>query len=114
MGALSARALGAKLGSSARPVFTVFQSMEEVQEEVKKEPYHALVADDNGLIFYKKILSNFENLCKSNGIIFFEIGAYQAGSICDYAAECNLYAECVKDYINNDRVIVVKNSKRGI
>ena len=56
-----------------------------LQEEVKKEPYHALVADDNGLIFYKKILSNFENLCKSNGIIFFEIGAYQAGSICDYA-----------------------------
>ena len=85
-----------------------------LQEEVKKEPYHALVADDNGLIFYKKILSNFENLCKSNGIIFFEIGAYQAGSICDYAAECNLYAEWVKDYINNDRVIVVKNSKRGI
>lgn len=85
-----------------------------LQEEVKKEPYHALVADDNGLIFYKKILSNFENLCKSNGIIFFEIGAYQAESIYDYAAECNLYAECVKDYINNDRVIVVKNSKRGI
>ncbi|MDE6202320.1 MAG: TetR/AcrR family transcriptional regulator [Lachnospiraceae bacterium] len=36
MEALSARALGAKLGSSARPVFTVFQNMEEVQEEVKK------------------------------------------------------------------------------
>ena len=36
MEALSARALGTKLGSSARPVFTVFQSMEEVQEEVKK------------------------------------------------------------------------------
>lgn len=36
MEALSARALGAKLGSSARPIFTVFQNMEEVQEEVKK------------------------------------------------------------------------------
>lgn len=34
MEALSARALGAALGSSARPVFTVFQSMEEVQGEV--------------------------------------------------------------------------------
>ena len=34
--ALTARALGAKLGSSARPIFTVFQSMEEVQQEVKK------------------------------------------------------------------------------
>ncbi|MCI8637687.1 MAG: TetR/AcrR family transcriptional regulator [Coprococcus sp.] len=33
-GALTARALGTKLGSSARPIFTVFQSMEEVQQEV--------------------------------------------------------------------------------
>lgn len=32
--ALTARALGARLGSSARPIFTVFQSMEEVQQAV--------------------------------------------------------------------------------
>lgn len=31
--ALTARALGTKLGSSARPVFTLFRSMEEVQRE---------------------------------------------------------------------------------
>mgnify|MGYP000989612222 CR=1 FL=1 len=31
---LTARALGLKLGSSARPIFTVFQSMEEVQQAV--------------------------------------------------------------------------------
>lgn len=31
---LTARSLGAKLGSSARPIFTVFKSMEEVQAEV--------------------------------------------------------------------------------
>lgn len=31
---LSARALGARLDSSARPIFTVFQNMEEVQQEV--------------------------------------------------------------------------------
>lgn len=34
--ALTARALGDRLGSSARPVFTIFQSMEEVQDEVMK------------------------------------------------------------------------------
>ena len=33
-GALTARALGQKLGSSARPIFTIFQSMEEVAQEV--------------------------------------------------------------------------------
>lgn len=31
---LTSRALGAKLGSSARPIFTVFKSMEEVQQSV--------------------------------------------------------------------------------
>ena len=35
--ALTARALGARLGSSARPIFTVFDSMEEVQQAVMDE-----------------------------------------------------------------------------
>lgn len=34
--AVSARELGAKLNSSARPIFTVFQNMDEVYAEVKK------------------------------------------------------------------------------
>lgn len=33
--ALTARSLADELGSSSRPIFTVFESMEEVQEEVK-------------------------------------------------------------------------------
>lgn len=36
MDALTARELGTELGSSARPIFTVFNSMEEVQQEVRK------------------------------------------------------------------------------
>ena len=34
--ALTSRELGARLGSSARPIFTVFKSMEEVQQGVMK------------------------------------------------------------------------------
>lgn len=34
--ALTARALGAELGSSARPIFTVFRNMEEVHQAVKE------------------------------------------------------------------------------
>ena len=33
--ALTAKALGDALGSSARPIFTVFRSMKEVQDEVR-------------------------------------------------------------------------------
>jgi len=36
MPALTARDLGERLGSSARPIFTVFTSMEEVREAVRK------------------------------------------------------------------------------
>lgn len=36
IGAVTARELGARLGSSARPIFTVFQNMEEVNDEVVK------------------------------------------------------------------------------
>ena len=46
--ALTARVLGARLGSSARPVFTVFQGMEEVQQAVirrAKEIYGAYVEE---------------------------------------------------------------------
>jgi len=37
--ALTARSLGEKLGSSPRPIFTIFQSMEEVLAEVMKKAY---------------------------------------------------------------------------
>lgn len=36
IGAVTARALGEELGSSARPIFTVFESMEELQGELVK------------------------------------------------------------------------------
>lgn len=37
---LTARELGEALGSSARPIFTIFKNMEELQEEVRKEALH--------------------------------------------------------------------------
>ena len=36
MAAVTARALGERLGASSRPIFSLFRSMEEVQEEVIK------------------------------------------------------------------------------
>lgn len=47
--ALTARALGSELGSSARPVFGLFKNMEEVQQEVLKaanDLYQEYLKDD--------------------------------------------------------------------
>ena len=38
--ALTAKELGAALGASARPIFTVFNSMKEVQDEVRRAAMH--------------------------------------------------------------------------
>ena len=48
--ALTARALGAALGSSPRPIFTVFKSMEEVQSEVILRARHLYESyEDRGM-----------------------------------------------------------------
>ncbi len=47
--ALTSRALGSKLGSSARPIFTVFQNMDEVCQEVMsaaKDLYNSYLRED--------------------------------------------------------------------
>lgn len=49
--ALTARALGAALGSSPRPIFTVFQSMEEVQQaamQAARDLYNSYIAEAFG------------------------------------------------------------------
>lgn len=52
-GALTARELGAALGSSSRPIFTVFKNMDEVNAEVKlaaQQLFSDYVADINNYI----------------------------------------------------------------
>lgn len=56
--ALSSRELGARLGTTARPIFTAFKNMEELQNEVLKEIFAQMKALgkklSNDLPFYKK------------------------------------------------------------
>lgn len=89
------------------PPYISFKEYEGLEEEVKKEPTIALTTDDNGLLFYKNILSKFPLLCKNDGVMFFEIGAAQADDVKNIAKSNNLHAECIKDYSLNDRVVIV-------
>lgn len=51
---------------------------EEVGKETKYEPQNAIFATDNGLFFYKKILSILKKTENKPTYIFFEIGMNQA------------------------------------
>ena len=52
--------------------------MTEVKEH---EPKTALVAEDNGYFFYKKIIDEGKNYLVSGGVILFEAGYNQAQNI---------------------------------
>lgn len=85
---------------------------EKIMDSVKKyEPHLALYAEDNGLYFYKNILSNIKPYLKEKFIIAFEIGWWQGKLIETIAKE---YFEdskvlTLKDLTNRDRYIFVIN-----
>lgn len=87
-------------------------SKEKIMDSVKKyEPHLALYAKDNGLYFYKNILSNIKPYLKEKFIIAFEIGWWQGKLIETIAKE---YFEdskvlTLKDLTNRDRYIFVIN-----
>ncbi len=87
-------------------------SEEKIMDSVKKyEPHLALYAEDNGLYFYKNILSNIKPYLKEKFIIAFEIGWWQGKLIETIAKE---YFEkskilTIKDLTNRDRYIFVIN-----
>lgn len=59
---------------------------EEIMDIVRKnEPTIALYAEDNGLMCYKKILTDAKSYLKADGIIAFEIGYQQGEVLKEYA-----------------------------
>ena len=85
---------------------------EKIMDSVKKyEPHLALYAKDNGLYFYKNILSNIKPYLKERFIIAFEMGWWQGTLIekiaQEYFENSNILIE--KDLTNRDRYIFIIN-----
>lgn len=83
---------------------------EDIMEVVhNNEPHIALYADDNGLYFYDKILSESKNYLKDKFIIAFEIGNKQGDFVKElalkYFGDALVYIE--KDYNGRDRFVFV-------
>ena len=85
---------------------------EEIMEIVKNnEPHTALYAEDNGLKYYKDIISNANQYLKEKSIIAFEIGEKQGNLILEYAK--NYFKDSIitveKDMQNRDRFVFIIN-----
>lgn len=94
----------------SNPPYIPADEYEELESEIKlHEPMNALVADEEGLYFYRKILEKVSSFLAENGTIFFEIGYSQSKKIEEIARK-NGFKEItvIKDLNNFDRYIIIK------
>ncbi|MGA1862428.1 peptide chain release factor N(5)-glutamine methyltransferase [Deferribacter thermophilus] len=77
------------------------------EDSILYEPEQALFAEDEGLLFYKKLLSKLPKLCKKGGIIFFEIPWDKLDKIKEIFKDKDF--EFVRDLSGKERVLIWRN-----
>ena len=93
----------------SNPPYVTDREYEDLMPELYFEPKIALVAENNGLIFYEKITKIYKDRLKKGGFIAYEIGKDQANSLREIADSNSMDIEIIKDYSGNDRVAVLRN-----
>lgn len=81
---------------------------ESLEGELFYEPRVALVAEDGGLEFYRRLVPLGLSLVKDGGFVALEIGYDQADALREIAKMHGRVAEIIKDYGGNDRVAVIR------
>lgn len=94
----------------SNPPYIKTDVIDNLDEEVKKEPYIALDGGEDGLYFYKKIIKQSYEYLKYGGYLCLEIGFDQKIDVIELIENEekfeNTYAK--KDLYDNDRIIITK------
>lgn len=82
---------------------------DDIGSSILFEPSKALFAKDDGLYFYKKLLSIGDKLCNKGGLMCFEIGANQRCALEAFGKETEKELDFIQDYAGHDRVMIWRN-----
>lgn len=95
---------------ASNPPYIARPEFETLQKEVLREPRIALDGGDDGLWFYRNILSASTLHLKPDGHVVFEIGYGQLSGILDIIKKIGQFklVEVKKDWRGIDRIVVVK------
>lgn len=93
-------------GIVCNPPYLTQAEYASVQRELYYEPKSALVAPEEGLLYYRAVAEGYKGLLEKDGFLIFEIGYRQSGAV-RAILEGAGYSEvkCFKDYGNNWRVL---------
>ncbi len=106
---LTDEACGEFFAVLSNPPYVTENAYKALEPELYFEPRLALVADDEGLAFYKVIVKKYKNKIKKDGFILFEIGYDQGEAIRKIALNEGMCAEVIKDYSGCDRVALLRH-----
>ena len=91
----------------SNPPYIPLNEYNELSPEVTKfEPQIALLAEEEGLLYYRKILENGAEHLNPEGVIYFEIGYNQGERVRKLAEQFNYrVVDIYKDYQHFDRIV---------
>lgn len=94
----------------SNPPYIKSNMIEDLDEEVKKEPYIALDGGEDGLYFYKKIVKESYEYLKYRGYLCMEIGFDQKIDVIELIENEEKFEStyCKNDLYGMDRIIVTR------
>lgn len=95
----------------SNPPYIESRVLSSLDPELFFEPDAALDGGDDGLDFYRVIISEYGRFLTDDGMMLLEIGYDQGHAISMLAAENNYYCEIYKDYGGNDRVAYLQKKQ---
>ena len=98
---------------TANPPYIKTDMIRSLQREVRDfEPMLALDGGEDGLFFYRKIVSQAPSYLAKNGVMLLEIGFDQAEAVGLLACEAGAYRdiEIVRDLAALDRIVILRKA----
>ena len=94
----------------SNPPYIETKEIENLSEELKKEPHIALDGGKDGLDFYRILISEAYKYLNDNGYLCMEIGYNQKEAVVRLIEQSGKYKEsyCKKDLAGNDRIIIAR------
>ncbi len=94
----------------SNPPYIPHDEMKIISPETKFEPETALLAGDDGLIFYRQIIKNYKQSLKENGMLAFEVGINESQAVSELLKSAGFKdIKTTKDLNGIERVVTAKS-----
>ncbi len=89
------------------PPYVTAEEYTQLAPEVLQEPRSALVADEEGLLFYNVIAPAYHTCLRTGAHLVFEIGAQQGEAVVHIMQNSGYKGvQCIKDIFGNSRIVM--------